>query len=177
LRNTKQVHPGTSLRYLSRGDHRGTIIASGELCCDSPVWGSRLSGEEGNSRLFPRRRSRRPQDTKPGAPVLVAAKHVGLHVWPFTRHLSLAAYMARHSQLTTTLFQVQLSVGPAHDGEPNAPSYPMGTQAHGSSVHSCHAAPYRTSPHHSGTKTDYSCEKLSPIAGYILSLPRANGVC
>ena len=141
------------------------------------MWGSRLPGEEGNSRLFPRRRSRRPQDTTPGAPVLVAAKHVGLHVWPFTRLLSLAAYMARHSQLTTTLFQVQLYSRSSSRWRAQCSQLSMGTQAHGSSIHSCHTSPYRTSPHHSGIKTDYSGEKLSPIAGYILSLPRANGVC
>ncbi|PMD14465.1 hypothetical protein NA56DRAFT_754928 [Hyaloscypha hepaticicola] len=58
----------------------------------------------------PQREKTTGQDAKPGASVCLGGReaHVGLHVWPFTRHLSLGP------------------VGPAHDGEPNALSYPMG---------------------------------------------------
>ena len=161
MRNTKQVHTSTSRRYLKRRkprDRSSETERGGVLCCDSTgKWGLEAIGEGGIFRRTPAAGVLSMGQTtgcKAGRPVLVAAKHVGFSILAI--HDTFVSSSAHGHGRPAYHRSV-----PVHDREPNAPGYPMGTRTRQSK--STNAAPYPTSPHHSGVRQPSSCP--GPIPG------------
>jgi hypothetical protein len=63
-------------------------------------------------------------------------------------------------------------LGPAHDREPNAPGYPMGTQVHDNLVYQYDALSHVAASF--GSKT---AQQFRSNSWHFFSLPRAKGVC
>ncbi len=144
--------------------------------------GIEATGAGGNTRPTPGRRRRRPQDRMQnqerqsvclGGREACWLARLAIH----ETFISISVHGDGIASLPQLSSRSSSTVGPSHDGEPNAPSYPMGsghTSTHDIPVHSYDASPYRTWPHHSGGQDRLEAQSNS---WRILSLPRANGVC